>query len=123
MSDDPIIDYGSKISGLMQERLRIKGRSLAQQIHRSGRRLPKRIKRAALRVDAAGTQAGHPKLARQLDQAALRADAEAVIAHLEAIDPVEVLKDKVLVWLAKVSALLILGFVGAVWYARSQGLI
>lgn len=123
MADDPIIENANKISALLQERMRIKGKSLEGQIHKSGRRLPRKIKRAAQRVATASALAENPKLARQVDQTAVLADADRVIAHLVEIDPIEALKDKILITLAKFSAVLIIAVIAAIWIAHSRGMI
>ncbi|MEY1556514.1 hypothetical protein AB3Y40_12855 [Yoonia sp. R2331] len=123
MSGDKVTEYVETISTLMAERLRIKGASLAVQIRKSGRRLPRRIKRDATQVAKANSLIQNPKLARMVDDKAIARAAENVIAHLSEIDPNEVLKDKVLWALGKVSAVLIALFIAAVWYARSRGLV
>ncbi len=123
MSGDKVTEYVETISTLMAERLRIKGASLAVQIRKSGRRLPRRIKRDATQVAKANSLIQNPKLARMVDDKAIARAAENVIAHLSEIDPNEVLKDKVLWALGKVSAVLIALFIAAVWYARSRGMV
>lgn len=123
MSGEQVSDYAAQISTLMAERLRIKGRSLDAQIHKSGRRLPRRIKRDAAFVAQANTLIANPKLARMVDVAAVRRAGDNVIAHLQTIDPRKIAIDRILRTLAKFSAVLIITFIAVIWYARSRGLI
>ncbi len=123
MSGDQVTEYADKIRALMTERLRIKARSLEAQIHKSGRRLPRRVKRDASFIAKAEVLAQNPKLARMVDHAAVEKAADNVITHLLAIDPTEALKDRVLWTLGKASAVLIAVFIGAVWYAHANGMI
>jgi hypothetical protein len=51
-------------------------------MRRGGRLLPRRVRAAALRLAKAQAMLGAPKLARQLDTAALGRDAKLCIAHL-----------------------------------------
>ena len=55
---------------------------MAGQLRRGGRLLPRRVRAAALRLAKAQAMLGAPKLARQLDTAALGRDAKLCIAHL-----------------------------------------
>ena len=123
MSGDQVSEYADKIRALMTERLRIKGRSLEAQIKKSGRRLPRRIKRQATQVAKASAVIENPKLSRMVDQKAVQTAAENVIKHLQGIDPKEALKDRVLWALGKFSAVLILAVIIGVWVARSRGMI
>ena len=62
--------------------LGLRGDDLAGQMRRGGRLLPRRVRAAALRLAKAQAMLGAPKLARQLDTAALGRDAKLCIAHL-----------------------------------------
>jgi hypothetical protein len=81
---------------LMEERLGIRGRSLAQQTRRAGRLLPRRIRRDLSLIDRWQDMRRHPKLHHMVDEAALRAAADRVAAHLRDIDPAERRKDRLL---------------------------
>ena len=123
MSDNDPNAYAAEIHTLIEQRLRIKGASLTQQIHKTGRRLPRKVKRDANIVAQAAMMAGHPKLVRQIDHVAVANAGSAVVAHLEAINPTEVLKDRILWTLGKISAVVIIVFVAVVWVAHSRGMI
>lgn len=64
----------------------IKGRTLEQALRRSGRYLPRRLRRQGLALAEAAAQVGHPQLERMFDMAALRAGYSAVSEHLDAVD-------------------------------------
>lgn len=64
----------------------VQAKTLAAALRRTGRRMPKRLHAdARLIVDAQGL-GGHPKLMRQLDDAALAAAEARVLAWLDTID-------------------------------------
>ena len=123
MAQDTIQTYSDRISNLLADRLRIKGRSLKRQVYKAGPKLPRQVRKAASVVVEAQALAQHPKLSRQQDDAAVRKASEMVIAHLEAIDPWDRMKGRVLGWLGWASAILIVSFAAWVWYARSRGMI
>ncbi len=123
MSGDQVTEYAEKIRSLLTERLRIKGRTLEAQIHKSGRRLPRKIKRDASFIAKAEGLSQNPKLVRMVDAAAVEKAGRRVVEHLLEIDPKEALKDRILWALGKAAAVVILIFIGAVWYANSKGMI
>jgi hypothetical protein len=70
------------VGRLLKAGLGLRGDDLAGQMRRGGRLLPRRVRAAALRLAKAQAMLGAPKLARQLDTAALGRDAKLCIAHL-----------------------------------------
>jgi hypothetical protein len=70
------------VGRLLKAGLGLRGDDLAAQLRRGGRLLPRRVRAAAGRLAAAEAMLGAPKLARQLDTAALGRDAKLCIAHL-----------------------------------------
>lgn len=84
------------LGGLMEERLGIRGHSLAQQARRAGRLLPRRVRHDLNRIDLLQGMRRHPKLHHMVDETALRAAADRVAAHLRDIDPAERRKDRLL---------------------------
>jgi hypothetical protein len=121
MSEASVTQVILEIRMLMEERMRIKGHSLAQQLHKSGRRLPRKVRKAAQKLAQVEPSLDHPKLSRMLDQVALHRAAETVVTYLKGIDPRDQMIGKVLVVLGKISAVLILGFIAVVWYLVSTG--
>lgn len=123
MSGDVLSNYVEQVSALLQERLRIKGRTLTRQVSKLGRRVPRKIKKDAAFLAQANALQEHPKLAQMVDQAQVVRAGDAVIAHLRSIDPRDVMIDKILRLLAKISALGIAIVIAVIWYLWDQGLI
>jgi hypothetical protein len=67
---------------LLKAGLGLQGDDLAAQLRRGRRLLPRHVRAAAQRLAAAEAMLAAPKLARQLDHAALRADARLCIQHV-----------------------------------------
>lgn len=123
MSGDILNDVAEKMRQLFEERLRIKGRSLDQQVYKAGHLLPKRVRNDAKAVVNALAVQGNPKLARMVDAPKVAQSGRNVIAHLETVDPKDRLKGRVLNWLGAVSAFGIVLFVVLVWIAVKRGLV
>ena len=70
------------VGRMMKAGLGLRGDDLSAQLRRGGRLLPRRVRAAAQRLAKAEAMLGAPKLARQLDIAALKADAKLCIQHL-----------------------------------------
>lgn len=83
---DKMVD---EVRTLLETRLGVRGRSLAHQLRRAGRLLPRARRRDGAALVQAQVQTKHPKLARTLDPARLRAARDRLVAHLGAIDPGE----------------------------------
>lgn len=113
MAERSAAEMASELSLLLHQRLGVKGGGLEAKVARAGRRLPARVRRAALEIAEAEKRAENPRLARQVDTRALdRAFAE-VAAHLKAVDPAERRKDLILSVLGSI-ALGLLGLFAAV---------
>ena len=123
MSGETLHSMAEKMRALFEERLRIKGRTLDQQVYKAGRALPKNIRADARSVVQALDLQGNPKLARMVNDKQMIQSARNVIAHLETIDPKDRLKGRVLNWLGAVSAFGIILFVVMVWVAVERGLV
>ena len=123
MSADAIKVQIARIRTLLQERLRIKGATLERQIKKSGRLLPRRLRGDAQYVAQAAGLLENPKLSRMVDVQAVGQAATRVESYLREIDPGDLLRGRILVLLGKISAVLIFGFVIAVWIAVERGLI
>ncbi|MEM8731048.1 MAG: hypothetical protein AAGF79_14145 [Pseudomonadota bacterium] len=79
----------SDVSRLLVEKLGVKGHRLKDQVRKAGHRLPRQIRQHAEVLVEAESLAAHPKLARTLDGARCKQAAEALTAHLSAIDPTD----------------------------------
>lgn len=74
------------VQDLLNAKFGVRKRALPRMLGRVGRRLPRRMHaRAQVLIDAQKL-AGHPKLARQMDQSVVTRAYEDLRAHLEAID-------------------------------------
>ena len=74
------------LAHLMETRLHVGGVSLEQKLKRAGRRLPRWVRRDAARLIEAGERAANPKLARQIDVAALNAAHKRMTRYLQNTD-------------------------------------
>ena len=111
------------LQDLLRDKLRVRGRDLSSKLRRAGRQLPVRAQKAGAVLTDAQTQAGHPRVWRQVDGAAVdRAFAE-ITEYLETIDPKKRRKDAALRLTAKMVFNLLLVLALAVFVARWQGLI
>ncbi|MEY8883490.1 hypothetical protein [Donghicola sp. XS_ASV15] len=82
MTPNEIASIETELSGLMQSRLGIKGASLEAQTARAGRKLPRKIRRAADAFNQTTALARHPKLALQIDAKTAEQNAKIVRKHL-----------------------------------------
>jgi len=119
----PIEKIAEEMSARFESQLRIKGKSLAQQVAKAAPQLPKSVRKDAEVVLSALNSIGNPKLERMLDDRAATLAAQNVIAHLDTIDPWDRLKGRILNWLGAISAFGILLFVILIWVAVKRGLI
>ncbi|MGZ2256820.1 hypothetical protein [Roseobacter sp. A03A-229] len=107
----------------MERHLGVKGRSLAHQVRRAGRRLPRRVRAQAVLLGEAEALAGNPRLLRQLDDRRLAHALEDVSAHLAGIDRAEARRTRIISVLAVIAFNLILLFTAVVVLLRMRGTI
>lgn len=74
------------VQDLLTAKFGIKRAALPKMLKRAGRRLPRGMHKRVQVLIEADKRAGHPKLSRQLDHAAVTQAVDAVTAHLAAID-------------------------------------
>lgn len=82
MDPQEISKLETDLSEMMRKRMGIHGETLSKQVHRAGRRLPRRLRGPAARFAESAALAGHPTLSRQLSQDRLTSDARALQKHL-----------------------------------------
>jgi hypothetical protein len=123
MAEEMLQNQVDELCGLLDSKLRARGRTLEAQVHKAGRRLPRRIRRDAQAVINATALMKNPKLARMVDQKQVRKAAQNVITHLQSIDPMDQLKGHVLGMLGAISAVFILTFILVVYISVKRGLI
>jgi hypothetical protein len=86
MSAVTIQQMVERISGLMEERLAVRGATLADKMRKGGRLLPRKVRLAAERLAKAGTNAQNPKLLLRVDEGAVSKDYDICVRHLTAIN-------------------------------------
>lgn len=96
MTGDEITARTAEIGDLLQERLGLRGRSLAGQVTRAGRRLPRQVAREARYLAQAESLAANPRLWRQVDPARFDSAHRTVRDHLRGIDPRERRKTRII---------------------------
>ncbi len=74
------------LSQLLSDKLGVSGGSLSAQLHKARRLMPRRIRRDAELLKEAEAMADNPRLAMILDDPRYARAADAVEAHLSAID-------------------------------------
>jgi hypothetical protein len=75
-----------RVAELMQEKLKIKGRTLDDKLRAAGRRLPKPVKEAAHQLALAAEQAKHPKLVMRIDEEIVAQNYDTCVRYLNGLD-------------------------------------
>lgn len=86
MSAVTIQQMAERVTGLMEERLRIKGKGLREKLRKGGRLLPRRVRVAADQLALAAERSQNPKLLLQLDESDVAAAYDICCKHLGKID-------------------------------------
>ena len=95
-------DFHTKLEALehkLQSKLGVRGKSLQARLKRAGRLLPKRLHKQGTILLETQEKLVHPKLAVQLDSARVASAFKTFDDHLNAIDPRDRRKGKILGWL------------------------
>ena len=108
---------------LIEERLRIRARTLDQQLRKAGRSIPKAVQRDAHYLAQAGALAQNPKLARMIDATKADRAYANVTAYLKTVDPRARRKDTALRIAAVIALNLLLISGAAIWYLWWKGAI
>ncbi|GGL67219.1 hypothetical protein [Wenxinia marina] len=123
MDAGKITGWAEDLRALIEERLRLRAPDLTRALARAGRRLPRKVRRAAAQVDEAARLTQHPKLSRQIDLAGVEAAHGLAAAHLRAIDPKAERRRRILDWLALIALNLLLIGIALVAWLRWRGLV
>ena len=108
-----------RLAQLLEEKLDIRGKSFDVKLRKAGRLLPRHLRVKGQMLVDASARADHPRLLRQLDEAALDLAATDLERYLQDIDPWERRKGIFLNWSANLTfnLLMIAGLLGAfLWY-------
>lgn len=112
MTGPEIEKLTAALSRQFEERLRIKGDTLARQVRRAGRMLPRKQRREARTILQAQQVARHPKLSRMINGPAVTQSAHRLGEWLATVDPKERRIDRLLGIAGSVAfAVLVLGAV------------
>jgi membrane-associated protease RseP (regulator of RpoE activity) len=119
MQDNDIASKAQALARLIEQRLGVRGRTLEKAVRRAGRLLPREVRAKAMKLVEAQQMAENPKLARLIDREALDTAYHQVAAYLEAKDPAEQRKTRLLNMLAGIvfNLLLVVAlFVFVLWW-------
>ena len=110
-----------EVRSLIEERLRIKARTLDKALARAGRLLPKWAQREGRYLTHAGQFMGHPKLRLMIDVAKVEKAHKNLVDHLKTIDPSERRTTRVLGVLGVISFNLILVVIALISFLMWRG--
>ncbi|MCB5411375.1 hypothetical protein [Pseudogemmobacter faecipullorum] len=82
MSAVTIRQMAERVEGLMTERLGARGSSFEARLRSCGRRLPRRVRRAARALGQAAEMTQNPKLHARLDEGAIARDYDICLRYL-----------------------------------------
>ena len=85
MSAITIQQMADRVADLMDQRLGLRGKGLAEKTRKAGRLLPKRVRAAAEALAQAAALAQNPRLYLQLDEEKIAADYDICLKHLAAL--------------------------------------
>ncbi|MEL6682186.1 MAG: hypothetical protein AAFQ09_06015 [Pseudomonadota bacterium] len=84
-----IDDQVATLQSLLDEKLGVRGRTLAVQVRKAGRLLPRHVRRDATYIATSVALSENPKLSRMVDQARLQKAHSNVTAYLTTINVTE----------------------------------
>ena len=85
MSAVTIQQMADRVAVLMEQKLNLRGKGLAEQTRKAGRLLPKKVRAAAAALAMAAALAPNPRLYLQLDPEKIAADYDICLKHLGAV--------------------------------------
>lgn len=120
MSAVTLQQMADRIAGLMEERLRVRGRGLTEKLRKGGRLLPRKVRTAAEMVAQAAVLSQNHKLLMQIDREKVSEAYDLCVRHLGGVNPSERRKGLVLNIAASIafSVLVVSVLVVAVLYWR-----
>ncbi|MEI2807926.1 hypothetical protein [Albidovulum sp.] len=83
MSGVSVQQMAGRVAELMEARLRVRGRGLAEKLRRGGRLLPRKVRRKAEFLARSAEQAGVPRLQMQLDHERIAEAYDACVRYLK----------------------------------------
>lgn len=116
MSVVTVQQMADRVSGLLEERLRVKGTTLEARLNAAGRRLPRKVREAGRALAAALTMIQNSKLMHQVDDETVAVAYDICVRHLITINPTAARRGLLLDMAARIAfallvvAVLLVGF-------------
>jgi hypothetical protein len=123
MGTATIEEMADRIAGLMQDRLGVGGKGLAEKLRRGGRLLPRKVHAEAEVLASAAAMARNPKLLVRMDQARLTQAYEACAKHLGGVNRWGRAKGTTLDVASSIAFRLLVVTGLLIWVLRLRGLI
>ena len=96
MTPQELTPHIDDIRRLLETQLRVRGATLAKQVQRAGRQLPRKIRTEAAFLVQANMLVQNPKLARMISPDRTQKAAETITTYLRGIDPYDRRKGRIL---------------------------
>ena len=112
-----------EVRNLMETQLRVRGKTLGQQVRRAGRLLPRAEQREAMYLAQAATVLAHPKLSRMVDESKAAKAHARLTQFLRSVDPKDRARGKFLGWLGSLAFGFIVVFVLVVIVLVQRGIV
>jgi len=123
MSANTLQTQVDEVRNLMETQLRVRGKTLGQQVRRAGRLLPRAEQREAMYLAQAATVLAHPKLSRMVDESKAAKAHARLTQFLRSVDPKDRARGKFLGWLGSLAFGLIVVFVLVVIVLVQRGIV
>ncbi|MFZ1471239.1 MAG: hypothetical protein WAT09_19995 [Paracoccaceae bacterium] len=118
-----IAQMANRVSGLIEQRLGVRGRGLQEQIRKAGRRLPRRVRDAAVYLADAGLMAQNPKLLVRIDEGQVATAYDTCVKHLVRLNKGERRKGLILNAAASAAFAVLAVTVGVLVFVYWRGLV
>ena len=112
-----------EVRDLMATRLRVRGKTLGQQVRKAGRLLPRAERREAVYLAQVETIMTHPKLSRMVDPSKAAKAHQRVATFLKTVDPVDRRKGQILGLLGSLAFAAIVVFIVVVFVLVQRGIV
>lgn len=112
-----------EVRNLMATRLRVRGKTLGQQVRKAGRLLPRAERREAVYLAQVETVMNHPKLSRMVDATKAAKAHQRVVTFLKTVDPVDRRKGQILGLLGSLAFAAIVVFIVVVVVLVQRGIV
>lgn len=123
MSAMTISQMAERVAVLMEERLGARGRGLDEKVRKAGRRLPRKVRDAAVALGDAALMAQNPKLLVRVDEGEVARNYDICVRHLTAIDRAGRRKTAVVNMIASAAFSLLLVLAAVVAYLVWRGYV